>query len=139
MAKPTKFTSLEATENFSNPAVDAALAAGLKFKKIGTVGFADTSATAKTLGTVPAGAMIVKFICDVTTAFNSGTSDTIAIGNADTANAYMATTDITTHTVGVYAKDVAVSVATELTVKSTLTKDGATAGVADIYALYFMK
>ena len=108
-----------------------------KAVKLGQITYTATSGTAVKIGTVPADHRILKVWCEVTTAFNSGTSDTLKIGTATDDDAFLATGDITTHTAGCYKKDAFFRCATATDIKATLSKTGtaATAGVADIYVL----
>lgn len=60
-----------------------------------TVSFADIASGVESLfDNIPAGAQITKLTVNVLTAFNSGTSDVIVVGDEDTANLYVASTSI---------------------------------------------
>jgi len=134
--------ALTVTGAISNTALDTKFATTAKFLKLGTIDFEDTSATPLALATahVPAGAMITQIICNVTTAFDSGDSDTLSVGINGTVNTFLTTSDITATTIGGYTKIAAYeSGEADLTVYATWTGAGtaATAGSADIYAVYF--
>lgn len=115
-------------ENFDAPGVP-------KVVKLGQITYNATSGTAVTLGTVPQGCRILKVWCEVTDAFNSGTSDTLKIGTAADDDLFMKTSDITTHTAGGYGKDCFYQCIAATAIKATLSKSGtaATAGSADVY------
>lgn len=60
-----------------------------------TVALADlTSATAVVIGTVPEGAIVADAYAVVTTAFDSGTSDLLDMGNPDDPNGFMTAVSI---------------------------------------------
>lgn len=65
--------------------------------------FNKTSAAAQTIGTLPAGAVVVGAMINVTTAFN-GTSPLLDLGVAGTIGALVANTDVTEGTPGAYIK-----------------------------------
>jgi hypothetical protein len=101
-----------------------------------TLAHSDTAA--KDLFTLPAGAQIVGFIINVTTAFDdSGGSDIIAIGDGDTAARFVA--DFDCGSVGLTlepsADEAAMSAETVVEGKYT-PGTGATAGAATIVCLY---
>ena len=88
--------------------------------------------------TLPKDAILLEIICDVTEAFNSGSSDVLTIGAGDDADAIMAADDITEGTIGTYRKDAwAIGDAVGTAITATLTKSGtaATKGKAIIYGL----
>lgn len=60
--------------------------------RVATVDFEDTDA--KTLFTLPKGAMVVGWLIDVSTAFDAGDSNTLNIGNDTTADAYASGLDV---------------------------------------------
>lgn len=134
--------ALTVTGAITNTALTAALAAGLKFLKVGTIDINDGSdtPTALTDANIPANSMITQVICNVTEVFNSGDSDTIAVGISGTANKFLATSDITATTLGGYTKIQAYeSGESDLTIYATWAGAGtqATTGSADIYVVYF--
>lgn len=144
--KPTVFNAVKTKGNFevlgaiSNRSLDAALSAGLKFKKLGTVTKDDASGAGKSLGTLPKSSYVTQMICVVDTAFNSGSGDTIVIGTAADEDVLMAAGDSSPGSIGGYAKVVAFATGeTDLTVRSKRTGAGeaASAGSATIYAVYF--
>lgn len=55
-----------------------------------------TNTTAKALFTIPAGAVIVSWILNVTTAFNSDGTDLVNIGISGTANKFVSALDVST-------------------------------------------
>lgn len=134
----TKLTNLEvdklyteniAAETFDIPGVPQVL----EFDQIKY----SAGSTATKIGTVPAGYTVLKTWVNVTTAFNSGTSDTIKIGTATDDDALIGTSDITTHTAGTYSKSNILACESATDIKAVLTKtgDAATAGVADVYVM----
>lgn len=74
------------------PHIRTALNEGVTLTLQGTVAYTDT--TAKTLGTLPAGARILDIIVDVETAFNSSGTDLLDLGKTGTANHYINDLDI---------------------------------------------
>ena len=59
-----------------------------------TTTLAYTNATAVTIATIPAGAQIVDINIDVTTAFNTGTTNTVTVGTSASAAAYVTSTSV---------------------------------------------
>lgn len=122
-------------------ALEAAEGKALKYVKVGTIDKDDTSGEATAMATtVPAGAVITQVILSVEEVFNSGDSDTIAVGISGTANKFLATSDITATTLGAYTKIQAYETGAEaLAIYATWTGAGtaATTGSADIYVVYF--
>lgn len=116
--------------------------AGVLTAITGTVVFGN-SATAVTIGTVPAGAQIVNIHIDTTTAFNAATTNTMTIGTSATANAYVTTTAVgplgraSVATTGAYGAWASVG-ASDVTLTATYAQTGtaATTGAATITVLY---
>ena len=106
-----------------------------------TVTFADNG-VALTLGTIPAGAVIIKPISGayVNVVFNAGTSNTINIGT--TANDDLYATLLAAGTIAFVPLDEAVTMAvasdTTITATVVLTGTAATTGSADIVVAYVM-
>lgn len=107
--------------------------------KYASVAYTDT--TAKTLFTLPAGAVIVGWLVNVSTAFNSSGTDLLDIGNSGTANAYA--NDLNVASAGQINTGFVVSALfTELTEEVTVTATfvqsvaDATTGAATIAVLY---
>ena len=73
----------------------------------GVVSYTDASAV--TIGTLPANAQIVNINIDVTTAFDAGTTNTVTVGKAGSAAAFVASTSVSSAgrasvaTTGVYS------------------------------------
>lgn len=111
--------------------------------KLGSFAFGDieTSGTAIKIGTLPAKAMLLAVIADVKTGVN-GTDSAIDIGlgaAAGVTTAWLASTDITEATAGVYGKAVyykAGATAVDVFLEHTFSV-AATAGAVDVYAVYF--
>lgn len=101
---------------------------------------AHTDTTAKDLFSLPAGAQILDWQINVTTAFDdSGSSDIIDIGNADTADAYVADFDCGTAGLTVSPSTVETALAEATTIKGVYTPGtGATAGAATIVVHYII-
>lgn len=96
-----------------------------------------TSGTAVTLGTVPAGAVIVDAYAVVTEAFDSGTSDVLDIGTSDDGDGFA--TDLDISSVGKKAadelessNDLVVSADTDITFAWTADGTAATAGAMEV-------
>jgi hypothetical protein len=92
------------------------------------------------LDTLAAGEVVMQAWCQVTTAFNAGTTNVITLGDGTTANKYLAAADVTEGTPGVYPTGGAGPFAAETaagTLRATYTQTGtaATTGAARVYAL----
>jgi len=106
-----------------------------------TIAFSDSSAVA--IGTIPANAQIVDINIDVTTAFNGGSSNTLTVGKAGSAAAFVAATSVgsagraSVATTGVYSAWADVGNA-EVPVTATFAQTGtpATAGAARVTVVY---
>jgi len=101
---------------------------------LGSVTYADGDGTAKKLYTIPEGKVLLRTCCVVMTAIN-GTTPSLLLGTASTADAFMAAGDITEGTPGAYTK----AQSTEAgeggaDVYAKLTASGATAGEAQFWA-----
>ena len=115
--------------------------AGVVTAITGTVVFGN--ATAVTIGTIPANAQITSINIDTTTAFNAGTTNTMTVGTAASAAAYVATTAVTAlgrasvATTGVYSAWPTVG-ASDVTLTATFSQTGtaATTGAAIVTVLY---
>lgn len=102
-----------------------------------------TNSTAVTIGTIPANAQITNVHVDVTTAFNAGTTNTVTVGKAGAAAAYVTSTSVgstgraSTATTGVYSAwaDVG-SAEVPVTVTYGQTGTAATAGAMLVTILY---
>lgn len=101
-----------------------------------TLAYTDT--TAKDLFTLPAGAIIIGITVNVTTAFDDSGTDLIDIGNADTADAYVADFDASSQgmTLSPSADESALSAATVVKGVYTGQNSDAAAGAATIACLY---
>ena len=110
------------------------------FAKQGTVAFGDTSA--KTLFTLPAGAIVVDVFVDGTTAFNDSGTDLLDVGKTGTGNFFIYALDIAaTGRKAPTKTNLGVSVgASAITVTATYTGQNANAstGAATITFLYAM-
>ena len=108
-----------------------------------TISYTDTTVT---VGTLPANAQIVNVHLDVITAFNAGTTNTLAVGyTGGTTNAYVNPTTVNAYgragvgTTGVLAAwDPLTPANTDVNVTVTYAKSGtaATAGNARVTVLY---
>lgn len=106
-----------------------------------TVAFSNASAV--TIGTVPANAQIIDINIDATTAFNAGTTNTIAVGKTGSAAAFVTATDVATAgresvaTTGVYSAWANVGT-TDVVATATFAQTGtaATAGAARVTIVY---
>lgn len=106
-----------------------------------TVAFSNASAV--TIGTVPANAQIIDVNIDTTTAFNAGTTNTIAVGKTGSAAAFVTATDVATAgrenvaTTGVYSAWANVGT-TDVVATATFAQTGtaATAGAARVTIVY---
>lgn len=110
-----------------------------------TVAYTDT--TAKNLFTLPAGAKILSFIIDVTTAFNSSGTDLLDIGNSTDAALYVSDADVSAqiHSVATLVAANLASVVnigtSDVTVTATYAQSVADAdeGAATITVTYVMR
>ena len=105
---------------------------------LGTINFSATSGTAVKLPKkLPKGYKVLRFIADVTTAFNAGTTNTLVVGTSTDDDAYLTSNDVTAGTKGSYlSDDTFLTVAdANLDVYAKYTQAGtaATAGSANIY------
>jgi hypothetical protein len=106
-----------------------------------TIAFNNTSAV--TIGTVPANAQIIDVNIDATTAFNAGTTNTVAVGKTGSAAAFVTATDVGTAgresvaTTGVYSAWANVGT-TDVVATATFAQTGtaATAGAARVTIVY---
>lgn len=108
-----------------------------------TVTFTDNG-TAKTLGAIPSGAVVLRAYAVVTTAFNAGTTNTINIGTASDADGFA--TAIALGTVGVIGadefattNDAAATADTDITATVVLSGTAATTGSAHVVVEYLPK
>lgn len=102
-----------------------------------------TTATAYTTAlTTPVGAVVVGGEIDILTAFNSQTSDVIVVGDASTANRYVASTDIHTgaSTPIAFVPTGFVATSTQSAIKVTWTKVGTapSAGALAVTVRYYV-
>ena len=65
---------------------------GIQVTDFANIVFGD-SGVAKEIATLPAGAVVLGYLIEIVTAFNASTTDYIDIGNATTADAYVADFD----------------------------------------------
>lgn len=88
---------------------------------------------------LPKGAIVTRVACNVTTAFNAGTTNVLTFGYSSDTDALMGSSDITENTVGTYVKermDAALTANSVVYAQYTQTGTAATAGVADVYVTY---
>ena len=97
-----------------------------------------TDVAAKDLFTLPAGAIIIGFTINVTTAFNDSGADVIDIGDGTTADQFVADFDVSSIGMTLEPSDdeSALSAATTLQGVYTGANTDATAGTAAITVLY---
>lgn len=126
------------SDGFTPPTMGGAVAV-----KFGTVAYTDT--TAKTLFTLPKGAVIVGGVVNVSTAFNSGDSALLDLGLAATANALANDLDVDTAGQLVSGFAVAALFAAPLTADTAVTATyigagtAANAGAATVAVYYVMR
>lgn len=106
-----------------------------------TLAFGDT--TAKSLFTIPAGAIIVDWILNVTTAFNSDGTDQVDIGISGTAEKFAADVDVGStglKSTGVVAAQIGAVQATAQAVQGIYAAGGseANAGAMTILCLFYI-
>lgn len=101
-----------------------------------TLAYTDT--TAKTLFTLPVGAILIAFIVNITMAFNDSGTDLIDIGDSTTADRFVADLDGASAglTLKPSADETALAAATVVKGKFTGQNSNASAGAATITALY---
>jgi hypothetical protein len=92
------------------------------------------------LDTLAVGDVVVRCWAQVTTAFNAGTTNVLVLGDGTTANKYLAASDVTEGTPGVYPSGgvgpfIAETAAGTLRATYTQTGTAATTGAARVYAL----
>lgn len=92
------------------------------------------------LDTLAVGDVVVRCWAQVTTAFNAGTTNVLTLGDGTTGNKYLAASDVTEGTIGVYPTGgigpfKAETVAGTLTATYVQTGTAATTGTARVYAL----
>lgn len=92
------------------------------------------------LDTLAVGDVVVRCWAQVVTAFNAGSTNVLVLGDGTTANKYLAASDVTEGTPGVYPTGGAGPFAAETaagTLRATYTQTGgaATTGAARVYAL----
>lgn len=145
----TNFTDLRANGDFyvcgnaaitGNLSVSGALSAAklLSLVTLGTVEYDAASGEAATLYTLPEGAVLIKAICVVNEAFNSGDGDVLILGTAVDDGALMGLSEIDETAEAAYQKDVwLVGGAGGTAIKAKLTKSGteATEGAAQFFAI----
>ncbi len=102
----------------------------------GTVNF-DTDGIAEGVAIcrIPKGTFITRAVAVVKTAFNAATTNVLTVGFKDGKNEFLASTDVTAGTVGVYKKELFVEGGNNMEVYAQFTQTGtaATAGSAEIY------
>ena len=109
-------------------------------KKCGTITHEAESGAGVAMGSLPAGALLTRIYCDVTTLFD-GDAPTLDFGvgtAAGVSEAYMANSDITAGTAGVYSKSVSVKAAEAISLYAELNETTTTAGSATFYIEYIM-
>lgn len=106
------------------------------FAQRATVAYTDT--TAKTLFTLPEGAIIIGFFINVTAAFNDSGTDLLDIGTADTADQFVADFDASSlgMTLQPSADESALTAETAIQAVYTGQNSDASAGAATIVCLY---
>jgi hypothetical protein len=114
---------------------------GLLRVKRGTLAHTDT--TAKDLFTLPAGAIIVEWIPNVTTLFNSDGTDQVDIGVSGTLEKFAANLDVSTtgiKTTGIVAAQIGAVQADEQVVQGIYGPGGSAAsgGAMTIMCLYYV-
>lgn len=97
------------------------------------------TSTTVDLDTLAVGDIVEKVWCEVVTAFNAGTTNTINVGDGTTANKYLAAANVTAGTPGVYPPTMVIPFKAETaagTLRVTFAQTGtaATAGAAVVYA-----
>jgi len=108
----------------------------MEYTLLGTVDYDAESGVAALLYTLPANALLLRVVCVVHSAFDSGTSDLLMLGTSDDADELMAAGDIDETAEGTYTKTAyLVGSAAGTGIYATLTKTGteATAGQATFY------
>lgn len=103
-------------------------------------------ATGVEIGTLPAGAIITRWIAHITTAFNAGTTNVLEVGmNASTYNDIAPTATVLAGTLGAKSGDPAVStargrLAADTPVRAIYTQSGtpASAGSAEVAVFYII-
>lgn len=103
----------------------------------GTIGFGNSTVVLESLA---AGDVIVRCWAQVVTAFNAGTTNVLTLGDGTTGNKYLAASDVTEGTPGVYPTGgigpfAAETAAGSLTATYAQTGTAATTGSARVYAL----
>jgi hypothetical protein len=130
MERYTRLTNLEVTGDIKSPGLPL-------LKKIGSIAYnSAASGTAVKVGSIPEGAIITRVICNVKTAFNAGSANTLIIGDAEDDDALMGSGDITAGSAAVYTKDVFVDSITDIYAKYTRSGTNPDAGAADIWVEY---
>jgi len=136
----TKLTALELDEDLNvggdlNVTGAATIPAHEKWVELGSAAYnTEGIADGVTLYTLPAGTVLTGASCKVTAAFEGGTP-VITLGTAATADALLASADVTEGTAGTYYKAAALVGATGGTaIKAAVTNVGTgTAGTATFY------
>ena len=84
---------------------------------------------------IPKGTFVTRAIAVVKTAFNAATTNVLTVGFKDGKNEFLASSDVTAGTVGIYKKELFVEGGsnTEVYAQFTQTGTAATAGSAEIY------
>ena len=93
------------------------------------------------LGTIPAGALIIATLVSVITVFNAGTTNVLVVGTAGTADELVAAADVNEAATGGtwVAKNIAaLAAATEYLAKFTQTGTAATTGKARVTVIYLV-
>lgn len=106
-----------------------------------TIRFSDGASAVTTVGTLPAGAVVLRGSATVTTAFNAGTNNNIDVGVAGAASSFASALALTSAGgkafTGIATSAAAVTTAdTDVIVTMGLTGTAATAGVAVVVIEY---
>lgn len=129
---------------FGGAKISSADIAKVKNNKIlkavsGSIAFDITTPFKVSLGTIPAGAIIVKTDVNIATAFNAGTTNVLVVGHGASFNEQVAAGDVDETSATLQTKATALaalSAAKEVFVKYTQTGGAATTGAADVTVYY---
>lgn len=124
---------LEVAGSINAPNIPKTVKGSIKYN---TSGIATKASTGISL---PKGAIVTRVACNVTTAFNAGTTNVLTFGYSSDTDALMGSSDITEGTVGTYVKermDAALTANSVVYAQYTSTGTSPTAGAADVYVTY---
>lgn len=131
---------------FGNKKMTSAEMVKLKGNKMvkavsGSIAFNVATPFTVSLGTIPAGAIILEAIVNVKTAFNAGTTNVLVVGHGASLNEQVAAGDVNEAATGVTRVPTvlaALSAAKEIKAMFTQTGTAATTGAADVTVLYLV-